>query len=287
METTTTMPAPAKSGFIPANGLNYYYEIHGQGEPLLLLHGGLGSIGMFGPVLPTLARTRQVIAFDLHGHGRTTLGERPISFVDMGDDMAVALKALGYDQVDALGYSMGGGVAFRFAVQHPGMVRRLVLVSVAYSLDGYYPEMRPQLAQINADMAEFMKDTPMYQSYVAIAPRSEDFPRLLDRIGEVMRTPLDWTDDVKKLTMPVMLIWGDSDMFRLEHMVEFYHLLGGGLRDAGWNREHMSPNRLAILPGLTHYDIFLAPAMAATALPFLNGEGASTTWADQVAQQGQ
>jgi alpha-beta hydrolase superfamily lysophospholipase len=158
----TTMPTPVKSGHVPANGVNYYYEVHGQGEPLLLLHGGLGSTGMFGPVLPMLARERQVIAFDLHGHGRTALGERPISFVDMGDDMAVALTSLGYNRVDALGYSMGGGVAFRLAVQHPAMVRRLVLVSVAYSLDGYYPEMRPQQAQVSGAMAEFMKDTPMY-----------------------------------------------------------------------------------------------------------------------------
>ena len=124
-EGTTTMTtqqpqAAKKTGHVDVNGVNYYYEIHGEGEPLLLLHGGLGSIDMFGPVLPILAENRQVIGVDLHGHGRTTLGDRPISLIDMGDDMAAILEKLGYRQVDVLGYSMGAGVAFRLAVQHPG-----------------------------------------------------------------------------------------------------------------------------------------------------------------------
>lgn len=280
----TALPEPARSGYIEANGVNYYFEIHGQGEPLLLLHGGLGSIEMFGPVLPMLAEGREVVGVDLHGHGRTALGDRPISVVDMGDDMAVVLNELGYERVDVLGYSLGGGVAFRLAVQHPETVRRLALVSTGYARDGFYPEMLPQQAQVGAAMAEAMKGTPMYESYMAIAPNPDDFPRLLDRMGELMRQPYDWSEDVEKLAMPVMLVYGDSDMYRPEHIVDFYQLLGGGLRDAGWNREHMSRNRLAILPDLTHYEIFFAPAMAATVLPFLNGESGSKTWAEQVGQ---
>jgi pimeloyl-ACP methyl ester carboxylesterase len=276
------MANPLTSGYANANGLSYYYETHGQGEPLLLLHGGLGSIDMFGPVLPILAEHRQVIGVDLHGHGRTALGDRPISAIDMGDDMAVVLDQLGHQQVDVLGYSLGGGVALRLAVQHPEKVRRLVIASAPFAQDGFHPEMLPQQAQVGAAMAEFMKDTPMYQSYVAIAPNPDDFPRLLDRIGEYMRQPYNWADDVKKLTMPVMLVYGDSDMVRPEHIVEFYKLLGGGLRDAGWNREHMPQNRLAILPDLTHYEAFLAPQMARTVLPFLDGKSGSKTWAEQV-----
>jgi pimeloyl-ACP methyl ester carboxylesterase len=273
---------PVSSGYAPANGLNYYYEVHGQGEPLLLLHGGLGSIDMFGPVLPFLARSRQVIGVDLHGHGRTALGDRPISHVDIGDDMAVVLDALGHRQVDVLGYSFGAGVGFRLAVQHPERVRRLALVSAPFAQDGFYPEMLPQQAQVGAAMAEFMKDTPMYRSYQAVAPHPEEFPRLLDRMGELMRRPYNWAQDVRTLAMPVMLVFGDSDMVRPEHIVEFYQLLGGGLRDAGWNREHMSRNRLAILPNLTHYETFLAPEMARTVLPFLDGESGSRSWAEQV-----
>lgn len=275
-------PEPTKSGRVKANGLNYYYEIHGRGEPLLLLHGGLGSIDMFGPVLPILAKSRQVIGVDLHGHGRTALGDRPISLIDMGDDLAVVLDELGFEQVDALGYSLGAGVAFRLAVQHPEKVRRLALVSGPFAQDGFHQEMLPQQAQVGAAMAEFMKETPMYQSYVAVAPHPEEFPKLLDRMGELMRKPYNWAEDVKKLKMPVMLVFGDSDMVRPEHIVEFYKLLGGGLRDAGWQREHMSQNRLAILPDLTHYETFFAPEMASTVLPFLDGKSGPRSWAEQV-----
>ena len=126
-------------------------------------------------------------------------------------------------------------------------------------------------AQVGAGMAEMMKDTPMYKSYVAVAPNPEDFPKLLDRMGAFMRKPYNWAEDVKTLKMPVMLVFGDSDMFRPEHIVEFYQLLGGGLKDAGWMREHMSKNRLAILPDLTHYEIFASPR-SHTALPFLDGK---------------
>jgi pimeloyl-ACP methyl ester carboxylesterase len=273
---------PTKTGRIDANGISYYYELHGQGEPLLLLHGGLGSIDMFGPVLPILAEGRQVIAIDLQGHGRTPLGGRSISLVDMGNDMAVLLDTLGVKHTNAMGYSLGGGVALRLAVQHPAKVRRLVVVSAGYAQDGFYPEMLPMQAQIGAGAAESMKATPMYESYVAIAPHPEEFPMLLDRMGEVMRTPYDWQEDVKKLPMPVMLAFGDSDMFRPEHIVKFYQLLGGGLRDAGWMREHMSRNRLAILPNLTHYEVFMAPELARTVRPFLDGEGTARSWSEQV-----
>jgi pimeloyl-ACP methyl ester carboxylesterase len=278
---TTSRSAP-KSGRAEANGILYYYEIHGSGEPLLLLHGGLGSIEMFEPGLPILAESRQVIAVDLHGHGRTPLGDRKIDLPDMGDDMAVLLEKLGFGQVDVLGYSLGGGVAFRFAVQHPSRVRRLVLVSAGYAQDGFYPEMLPMQAAVGAAMADSMKDTPMYQSYAAIAPNPEEFPKLLDRMGEWMRKSYDWEQDAKKLTMPVMLVYGDSDMFRPEHIVRFYQLLGGGLRDAGWMRENMSQNRLAILPDVTHYEMAVAPALVATVLPFLNAKSGERTWAEQV-----
>jgi pimeloyl-ACP methyl ester carboxylesterase len=275
----TTIVAPAanaqvsvKSGYADINGLKYYYEITGQGEPLLVLHGGLGSIHMFGLVLPSFVQNRQVIAVDLHGHGRTALGNRNISLVDQGADMAALIKSLGYDQVDVMGYSFGGGVAFQFAVQNPTMVRRLVLVSAPYAQDGFFPEMLPQQAQVGAAMLPMMKDTPMYKTYVEVAPKPEDFPKLLDQMGAFMRQPYDWSADVAKLTMPVMLVYGDSDMIRPEHIVKFYHLLGGGLKDAGWMRENMSKNRLAILPDVTHYEMAVTPQLPPTVLPFLDGK---------------
>ena len=279
----TTVSNPMKSGRVQANGIDYYYEIHGSGEPLLLLHGGLGSMDMFrSSLLPALAKTRQVIAVDLHGHGRTTLGDRPIDLVDIGNDLAVVLDKLGFRQVDVAGYSFGGGAGLRLAIQHPTLVRRLAVISAPYAQSGFFPEMLPQQAAVGSAMAEQMKETPMYKSYVAVAPNPNDFPRLLDRMGELMRRPSDWSEDVKKLAMPVMLVFGDADMIRPEHIVQFYQLLGGGLKDAGWQREHMSRARLAILPDVTHYDMFLSPALAPTILPFLDGKSGSKTWAEQV-----
>jgi pimeloyl-ACP methyl ester carboxylesterase len=263
---------PAKSGRVAINGINYYYEIHGRGEPLLLLHGGLFSVDLMRPIIPALAKHRQVIGVDLQGHGRTDLGSRPISLIDSGNDLSVLLSKLGYGQVDVLGYSFGGGAGLRLAIQHPAQVKRLVVVSAPYAQDGFFPEMLPQQAAVSGAIADMMKETPMYKSYASVAPRPQDFPKLLDRMGEYMRTPYDWSADVKTLKVPVMLVYGDSDMIRPEHMVSFYQLLGGGLKDAGWQREHMARNRLAILPNLTHYETGLSPEMARTALMFLDGE---------------
>lgn len=278
LATAQEAPKPDSSGYIAANGVNYWFEAHGKGEPLLLLHGGLGSTGMFGTVLSKLAETRRVIGVDLHGHGRTVLGTRKINLIDIGNDLAVVVRALGLNQVDAVGYSFGGGAALRLAAQHPALVRRLVIASAPYAQNGFFPEMLPQQAAVGAAMADAMKGTPMFKSYAAIAPRPQDFPRLLDAMGEYMRQPYDWSADVRKLAMPVMLVFGDSDMIRPEHIVSFYQLLGGGLKDAGWQREHMSKNRLAILPNVTHYEAFATPAIVAAVLPFLNGENQAPIW---------
>jgi pimeloyl-ACP methyl ester carboxylesterase len=261
---------PAAGQYQPINGVDYYIELHGEGPPLLLLHGGFGTIGMFGPVLAALARSHRVIAVDLYGHGRTALTDRPIEPKAIGDDMAELVARLGFDTVDVMGYSFGGYVAFRMAVQHPARVGRLVLVSMPVSNLGFYPDIVAQQKMIGPATLPMMMKSPLYDAYAAVAPRVEDFPRFVDRMGEAIRTPFDWSAEVGKLTMPVMLIYGDADMIQLDHVVAFYKRLGGGLRDAGWNRETMSRNRLAILPGLTHYDIFRAPALAQAAAQWLD-----------------
>jgi pimeloyl-ACP methyl ester carboxylesterase len=150
-----------------------------------------------------------------------------------------------------------------------------VIVSAPYAQNGFYAEMLPQQAAVSGAMAEQMKQTPIYTTYAAIAPRPQEFPKLLDLMGEYMRQPYDWSASVKQLEMPVMLVYGDSDMIRPEHIVSFYQLLGGGLKDAGWQREHMSKNRLAIIPDRTHYELGASPILAETVLPFLSGQGAS------------
>ncbi|MBP1844573.1 pimeloyl-ACP methyl ester carboxylesterase [Rhizobium petrolearium] len=275
---------PSKKGHIEAGGISYYYEIRGEGEPLLLLHGGLGSIDMFAPIMPALTEHRQVIGVDLQGHGRTPLGKRPITLEAIGADMGKIVSELGYDQVDVLGYSMGGGVALQMAAQAPEKVRRLVSASAPFAKNGFFPEMIPQQESVSAAMAEMMKDTPMFISYKAVAPDVSEFPRLLDAMGDLMRRDYDFSEAVAKLTMPVMLVYGDSDMIRPEHIVEFYQKLGGGLKDAGWMRENMSKNRLTILPDLTHYEAFASPVMVPAVLPFLDGKSNAPNWAEQMKQ---
>jgi pimeloyl-ACP methyl ester carboxylesterase len=284
MTTETKVLKPAQSGLLPINGLNYYYAVYGEGEPLLLLHGGLGTTDMFAPILPKLAEHRTVIGVDLQGHGRTALGDRPLSLEAMGDDMAAIVTALGHHKIDVMGYSLGGGVAFRMAVQHPEAVRRLVLVSTGYAADGFYAEMRAQQAHVSGAAADMMKGTPMYKSYMAVAPHPQDFPKLLDQLGAYMRTEYDYSADVPKLKMPVMLVFGDSDMYRPEHEIKFFQMLGGGLKDAGWMRENLSQNRLAILPNRTHYDVFFAPELVAITLPFLDGETKVKSWDEVVSE---
>ena len=263
---------PDTSGYVVANGIDYWFEIRGKGKPVLLLHGGLMSAGLFGPVLMKLAETHLVIGVDLLGHGHTALGSRKIVPSEIGNDLAIVLEKLGIQQADVMGYSFGGAVALQLAFQHPSLVHRLVLASTPYAQDGWFAEMLPQQAALSAAMADKMKETPIYKSYATIAPNPQDFPRLLDAMGQFMRQPYDWSENVKKLKMPVMLVYGDADMVRPEHYISFYHLLGGGLRDAGWMREHISQNRLAILPDVTHYEMGTSPLLAETVLPFFNGE---------------
>jgi pimeloyl-ACP methyl ester carboxylesterase len=270
----TAAPKPTQ-GRATIKGVDYYYEVRGKGEPLLILHGGLMSTDMFAPAMPVFAKGRQVIAVDLQGHGRTTLGQRPIRCEAIADDIDALLQQLGRAQVDALGYSFGGCVAMRLAIQHPERVRKLVVISAPFADDGWYADMRVQQKSVGAAMAPMMAETPMYKTYKAVAPKADDFPRLLDAMGDFMRQKYDWSADVAKLKMPVMLVFGDADMVRPEHAVKFYQLLGGGLKDAGWNRENMPKNRLAIVPDLTHYEVFASSRVAETVMPFVNGKSAT------------
>lgn len=268
---TPAAAAKPTAGHASIKGIVYSYEVRGKGEPLLLLHGGLTSFDLFDPAMPVFTRGRQVIVVDLQGHGRTTLGGRPIRCEMIADDIDTLLQQLGRAQVDVLGYSFGGCVALRLAIQHPVRVRRLVLVSTPYANDGWFPEMVVQQKQIGAAMAQMMAETPMFKNYKAVAPKVDDFPRLLDAMGDFMRQKYDWSAEITKLKMPVMLTFGDADI-RPEHEVKFYQLLGGGLKDAGWNRENMPKNRLAIIPDLTHYEAFASTRIAEAVLPFLDGQ---------------
>ncbi|MBA2346624.1 MAG: alpha/beta hydrolase [Rubrobacter sp.] len=260
-------------GYARVNGIDLYYQVHGEGEPLILLHGGIGAIEMFGEVLPMLAEGRQVIGVDLQAHGRTVDIDRPMTFEAMADDVVALIKHLDFEKADVMGYSLGGGVALRTAIQHPESVRKLVLVSTPFSRDGWYPEVRAGMEQMGPQAAEPMKQTPMYELYSAIAPRVEDWPVLLTKLGEILEQDYDWSDEVAATETPTMLVVGDADSVRTSHAVEFFGLLGGGKRDAGWDGSGMSAARLAILPGTTHYDIFASSALADAVVPFLDTPG--------------
>ena len=271
MKTDTTTAVKGTGQYAEVNGIKLYYETHGAGRPLILLHGGLMSGEMFGPVLPLLAERRQVVTVDLQGHGRTADIDRPIDVRLMAGDIAAMIDHLKLDKPDLVGYSLGGGVALHTAAQYPAKIRRLVAASANIRPDAIYPEMRAQQGQVNAAAAEFMKDTPMYQLYQRVAPRPEDFPRLLDKIGASMAKDFDFADEVRGLQVPTLIVAADADMAPPSHYVEVFKLLGGGLRDGGWMGEGRPKggHALAILPGLTHHNLGISPLFAATTLAFL------------------
>jgi len=276
MRTDLTTHEKGTGQYAEVNCINLYYETHGSGRPLILLHGGLGSGEMFGPVLPLLAERHQGVAVDLQGHGRTADIDRPIDVRLMAGDVAALIDHLRLGTPDVVGYSLGGGVALHTAAKYPAKVRRLVMVSANVRPDAIYPEMRAQQGQVNAAAADFMKETPMYQLYQRVAPRPEDFPRLLNKIGEAISKDFDFTEEVRGLQMPTLVVAADADMAPPNHYVEVFKLLDGGLRDGGWMGEGRPKggHALAILPGLTHYNIFSSPLFVAATLAFLDEQPA-------------
>ena len=266
-----TTEATGVGRYAEVNGVNLYFATYGAGRPLVLLHGGLGSGEMFGPILPALAERHQVIAVDLQGHGRTADIDRPMDVRLLADDIAALIDHLGLDRPDLVGYSLGGAVALHTAVKYPAKVGRLVVASVNIRPDAIYPDMRAQQGQVSAAAAEFMKDTPMYQLYQKVAPHPEDFPRLLDKIGEGMAKDFDFSEEVRSLQVPTLIVAADADMAPPSHYVDVFALLDGGLRDGGWAGEGRprGGHALAILPGLTHYNVFASPLFAAATLAFL------------------
>jgi pimeloyl-ACP methyl ester carboxylesterase len=251
------------------NGIELAYQTFGEGDPLVLLHGGFGSVEMFGPNVAALAAGRQVIGVDLQSHGRSPAVDRPMRFETMADDIAALIGALGLEKADVMGFSLGGGVALRTAIQHPDVVNRLVLVSTPFKRSGWHPEMVAGMVSMGPQVAEPMKQTPMYEVYRQVAPQVDDWPVLVTQLTSLLNLDYDWTAEARRLTMPTMLVVGDADGLPPRHAVEFFELLGGGRRDASWDRSGMTRHRLAILPGVTHYDINVAPALATTVAGFL------------------
>jgi pimeloyl-ACP methyl ester carboxylesterase len=261
-----------EGNYAKVNKLDLYYEVVGTGMPLILLHGGLGGISDFAKVMPVLTKSCQVIGVELQAHGHTADIDRPLSFESMADDIAGLMNHLHLDQVDLCGYSLGGGVALQTAFRHPQLVRRLVVVSTPCKTTGWYPESRVGMASLNAEIGRSWIGSPMQQAYARIAPNPENWTVLIEKMGQLLRRDYDWSAQVAGLKIPVMVVIGDADAVQPAHAVDFFSLLGGGQRDADWDRSGMSRSRLAVLPSTSHYDIFSSPRLASIILPFLEEE---------------
>jgi len=234
---------PVSSGYADVNGINLYHEIYGEGQPLVLIHGGLTTIGeMQGWVRP-LAQTRRVIAVEMQGHGRTADTERPMTFATMGDDIAALLDSLKIPQADLVGHSFGGASAIRAAIQHPDHVRRLVVISSPHARSAWYPETQEGMSQVGASLAENMMQTPTGK-FSTHWPEPQRFPQFLDKFGKMMSEHYDWSAEIARLPMPVLLVFADNDSVAQKRIAEFFALLGGGVREPGWLNTQLSKSRL-------------------------------------------
>ena len=222
------------------------------------------GITTFGPNLAALSEKRRVIAVELQGHGHTADIDRPLSFESMADDIAALIKYAGIQNTDVTGYSLGGGVALQTAIRHPRSVRKLVVVSAPFKRDGFYPELLAEMGQMGPSAAEGMKQSPLYQLYPNI-----NWSRLFTKLGELLRKDYDWSKEVATIKAPTMIVFADADAVRTAHIMEFFGLLGGGQKDAGLDGPGRPVAQLAILPGLTHYNISSSPALATALTPFL------------------
>lgn len=242
-----------ESGYAPVNGLNMYYEIHGASQgtdlPLVLLHGAFSSIEPdFAQILPIFAKTRQVIAIEQQAHGHTADIDRPLRYENMREDTVALLQHLGIEKADFFAYSFGGEVAMQIAYHHPEMVRKLVATGgTSYSLEGLHPGMMEGIEDLPADALD---GTPWKEAYDKVAPNPQDWATLIVKKGEMDRNYQSWTpEQVQSIKAPMLLIVGDSDIVRPEHVVEMFRLLGGGVIG---DLVGLPASQLAILPGTTH-----------------------------------
>ena len=236
------------TGYAPVNGLKMYYEVHGSGEPVVLLHGAFMTItNNWTGWIDELAKTRKVIAVEMQGHGRTADIERDISQENLADDVAALLEYLKIPRADLIGYSMGGGVAMQCAVRHPDKVRKVVVISSVFRRDGMVKEGSDAISNLRADV---FKGSPVEVEYKKLSPTPDDFPKFVKRMLATATKGQDMgADKLKATTAPMFFIFGDADGIRLEHVAEMFRLKGGGTHgDLG----PRSASRLAILPDTTH-----------------------------------
>jgi len=257
------------ANFADVNGQHIFYDVHGAGKPLILLHGGV-TPDCFGSNLAELAKDRQVITVHLQAHGRTPDTDRPLRTESLGDDVAALIGSLNLGKADVMGYSLGASVALQTAIRHPEAVDRLVLVSARMKHDGAYPEVMAAFNQLEANapiIGPGVKASPLGQAYPAV-----DWTNLFRKLGDLTKRPFDWSADVAKLQARTLLVFADADCIQPEHMVEFWKALGGGQRDAGLDGSLRPANQLAIVPNATHYSLATDPMLSQIVARFLATE---------------
>jgi pimeloyl-ACP methyl ester carboxylesterase len=254
---------------VQVNGMEMYYEVSGAGEPLIVLHGAYMTIPSMGPIIPKLAETHKVYAVELQGHGRTNDIDRPITYQNLADDVAAFMEAVGLEQADVFGYSMGAATGLQLAIRHPERVRKLVAASVAYDAEGWQPEFRAFIPQMNVEM--FNEMPALVEEYKKYAVDPEGFPALAEKLIQLEKEPMQWEADVKSLRAPVLIIAGDADVATLEHSVAMFRLLGGGVMgDMG---KPLPQSRLAVMPATSHTAVITQPELLYAFIePFLKGE---------------
>lgn len=257
-----------KGAYVPVNGMDMYYEKSGTGDPLIVLHGAYMSIPLMGEIVPRLAQSHTVYAVEFQGHGRTGDIDRPITYQNLADDIAAFMDAVGLESADVFGYSMGGGTGLQLAIRHPGKVSRLISASAVYDTDGWQPVFKEFIPQMSAEM---LAGTPFEENYRLMAPDPDNFANLAEKLIALDEEIFDWSQDIKELDVPILIIAGDSDVTTLEHTIALFRLVGGG--EMGDMGSPLPPSRLAILPGSSHTAVIRQPDLMLPVMEaFLKGE---------------
>ncbi|MDW9595387.1 alpha/beta fold hydrolase [Sinorhizobium meliloti] len=253
---------------VKVNGMEMYYEVSGEGDPLIVLHGAYMNIPSMGTIIPKLAETHKVYAIEFQGHGRTTDIDRPITYPNLADDVAAFMDAVKIEKADVFGYSMGAAAGLQLAVRHPEKVDKLAAASVAYDAEGWQPAFKAFIPQMSVEMFVNM---PFAEDYRKLAANPNGFPELVRKLIALEKEPMAWEADVRALKTPVLIITGDADVATLEHSVALFRLLGGGVMgDMG---KPLPASRLAVLPATSHTAVISQPELLhAFVEPFLKGK---------------
>ena len=250
---------PVSSGYAPANGISVYYEIYGQGKPLVLLHGAFYTIGLnWAALIPELAKDHQVIAIEMQGHGHTAYAERKLSITTLAADVEKVMDHLKIDSADVAGFSMGGSIAYQFAVQSPKRLRKLVVISSTYKTAGWLPVVNGGFKDFKPELFD---NTPLQTAYDEVAPDKANWHRFLTQMFQFAEEPFDvGAENIAKITAPVLIIAGDNDGLDKVELAKTYQLLGGGVSA---DLQPMPTSQLAIVPAQGHVGVMMQTATLA------------------------